>query len=245
MYDLRMLLVVLFLAGATPSAAARDKADDPYILTSAAFLAHHPDIQWRAEGMRAWEARRYKDALGYFRRAARFADKPSQAMLAEMAWAGQGGAADRALAYAWMDLAAEREYPAFASRREHLWSLLSAQERAAALEAGRRLYAEFGDDVAKPRLERVIARAARRVVGSRTGFVGNVMIRIPTAGGWMSISGDTFFDDRFWSPEAYWEWQDSTWRPVRTGRGAAGDLRPVDEGSDDLPQEEKPEGGGE
>lgn len=222
------VLTAACLAGAVRPADAAKRMNDPLILSSHAFLSSHPDLRWRVEGMRAHEKGDFRAAQAYFRRAARYADKPSQAMLGEMLWEGRGSAPDRAQAYVWMDLAAERGYVAFATRREFFWSRLDPSERARALSEGRGAYAEFGDDVAKPRLEQIIRRTARRVTGSRVGYVGNLQVLLPGPGGWESVSGAQFYDERFWKPEKYWEWQDSTWRPVRTGRGIGGDLRPVD-----------------
>ncbi len=61
-----------------------------------------------------------------FLRAARYADKPSQAMIAQMLWNGDGVPVDRVMAYVWADLAAERGYPAFIATREKFWSELNA-----------------------------------------------------------------------------------------------------------------------
>ncbi len=73
----------------------------PELLTEG-FLAAHPDIRWRREGLHAFHNKAYEEAYGYFRRAASYADKASMAMLAEMYWKGLGVAWDRPIAYAWM-----------------------------------------------------------------------------------------------------------------------------------------------
>lgn len=235
-----VLLAGALAVGVAQPARAAERINDAFVVSSNAFLSHHPDLRWRVEGMRAHARGDFGAALAYFRRAARYADKPSQAMLAEMLWDGQGASPDRATAYAWMDLAAERGYVAFATRREFFWSRMAADEKARALAEGAAIYEEFGDDVAKPRLERVISRAARNVTGSRVGSVGNLQVYLPGPGGWEAVSGDQFYDERFWKPEKYWEWQDRTWRPVRTGRGIGGDLRSID--SSPAPQSEGADG---
>src|SRR3546814_6828921 len=83
--------------------------------------------------------------MDQFLRAARYADKPSQAMVAEMHWRGLGVPQDRELGYAWMDLAAERMYPNFVIKRERYWQLLDADQRSNAIERGQQLLAEYGD----------------------------------------------------------------------------------------------------
>ena len=85
------------------------------MLMTAGFLEHHQDIQYRMLGMTAYKDGRFDDALRFFRRAAFFADKPSQGMVAEMYWNGQGVPRDPVQAYIWMDLAAERGYLGFLS----------------------------------------------------------------------------------------------------------------------------------
>ncbi|HGM5925234.1 TPA: hypothetical protein ACKP5H_003249 [Stenotrophomonas maltophilia] len=56
-----------------------------------------------------------------------------------MLWNGQGGPADRALGYAWMDLAAERGTEWLVAQRERFWEALSPDERERAVREGRSL----------------------------------------------------------------------------------------------------------
>ena len=203
---------------------------DPAVLTEG-FLAAHPDLRWRREGIEAFEKGRHAEAMTYFQRAARHADKPSQAMVAGMYWDGQGVARDRALGYAWMDLAAERQYPDFVLFRERYWSQMTEPERASALERGQAVYAEYGDAVAKPRLETILRRERRKTTGSRLGFVGNLTIipqTGPLAGSGMTLSGEQYYAKEYWEPEAYWQLQDEIWRaPQREGKVDVGDVEQV------------------
>src|SRR3546814_17375883 len=75
----------------------------------------------------------------------------SQGMVAEMLWNGDGVERDRALADAWMDLAAERGYAGFHGLRERYWSALDEAGRARALEAGQEVYAHSGPAAPTPR----------------------------------------------------------------------------------------------
>src|SRR5690606_21961142 len=162
----RPLLLLALITFAAPEALAREDTPKPLfdegdqaVMSSSGFLAAHPDLRWRGEGLAAFEEGRTGEALTYFKRAARYADKPSQAMVAEMLWTGTGTPQDRPLAYAWMDVAAERAYIPFLSKREEYWNALSEAERAQALEAGAAVYDEYRDGVAKERLERLLRRA--------------------------------------------------------------------------------------
>jgi hypothetical protein len=226
----RLRLALLALALAAPFGAAHaertappDPTQDPLLIT-AGFLEHHQDLKYRMLGMEAYKAARYDEALRFFRRAGFYADKPSQGMVAEMYWNGQGAPRDRALAYAWMDLAAERGYRGFLSLRENYWNALSEAERARALDEGRQLYAQFGDAAAKPRYERKLRAGRSEMAGSRTGFNRGVSIEIPGPSGSQAIEGSKYYDERYWNADKYWAWQDKQWMKPKIGRVTIGEI---------------------
>lgn len=221
--------LVLATGPAAVCAQFEGSADEQLVLNSEAFLQAHPDLNYRRHGMVAYDAGRYERALTRFRRAARYADKPSQAMIGEMLWKGEGVARDPALAYAWMDLAAERGYAGFTVLRERYWARMDEAQRQDAVRRGAAVYAEFGDEVAKPRIAAVLRRESRRTTGSRTGFTGQLKVYIPGPGGLpQAIDGSQFYDPRFWDPEQYQAWHDSIWTNPRTARVTVGDLEDAD-----------------
>lgn len=211
-----------------PAATAGDAPPDPFLLAQPGFLDAHPDLRWRGEGVRLLERGRVREALVYFRRAARYADKPSQAMLGELHWNGNGVAVDRASGYAWMDLAAERGYPAFLALRERYWTALDGDERVRAVAIGGDLYAQYADDVAKPRLARVLERARRNVTGSRLGIAGTLKMQVYGPGGWTTMDGSIYYQSRLWKADEYWQWQDTEWRRPPQGRVTIGPIGPTD-----------------
>lgn len=209
-----------------PSSAA-----DIEVMNTEGFLAAHPDLRWRREGLQSYNQGNTGEALTFFKRASRYADKPSQAMVAEMLWTGTGTPMDRPLAYAWMDVAAERAYLPFLAKREEYWARLSEAERAMALEVGAGVYDEYGDAVAKERLERLLRRAQRNVTGSRVGNVGNLRIIVPGPGGnSITIDGSRYYDEQYWEPERYWAWQDGIWKDPPTGRVTINPIEVVRDG---------------
>lgn len=208
---LPLLAVLSASAFAAQNAVPPDPIEDPLLIT-AGFLDHHQDMKYRLLGIEALGEKRYEEAMKYFRRASFFADKPSQGMVAEMYWNGQGVARDPALAYAWMDLAAERGYVWFIKHRERYWKSLDAAQRERAIQEGQALYARFGDAAAKPRYEHQLRVGRREMTGSRTGFRGNVQIQVPGPAGMQMIEGSKFYDDRYWDAKKYWAWQDRVWR---------------------------------
>lgn len=207
-----------------PSALPSDPTEDP-LLISAGFLNGHPDLRFRMLGMEKQRANNLQAAFGFFQRAGFYGDKVSQAMVAEMLWNGTGTAVNPPLAYAWMDLAAERGYKGFLELRERYWAALSEAERVQAVTEGEAVYARFGDAAAEPRLALAMRREQKRMTGSRTGFAGNVKILVPGPNGTTEqIDGTKFYDSRYWDPAQYRQWQDTIWSTPRVARVDVGSV---------------------
>jgi hypothetical protein len=223
-----LLPVVLLAFHAGPSLAGNPADADRRVTNTEGFLGLHPDLRWRRDGLAELQDGRPDAAFVAFRNAARFADKPSQSMVAEMYWQGRGTPVDKALGYVWMDLAAERGYSLFVAKREHYWQNLDDSERARALALGPELYDEYGDDVARPRLARRLRQGLLETTGSRVGTVSAFLeIRQQTpSGGVTSLTGREYYDRKYWQPELYFAWQDATWNLPVDGEGAV-DVGPV------------------
>lgn len=184
----------------------------------------HPNELWRmyaADSMRRGD---YEDAMRHFRRAAYYGDKYSQHRISLLYWHGVGVARDPAQAYAWADLAAERQYPQFLVLREKMWEALDEAQRSQALVVGRDLYVQFGDAAAKPRFQRELVRNKRNVVGSHVGDVGNIAVYMP-AGGEMEFDNSAdlsaMYDNWRWNPKTYWAVEDAIWKDGNVDVGAA------------------------
>lgn len=186
------------------------------LASSGDYQFYHPDYGHRMDGLKAYGDGNYEYALRDFRTAARFADKPADAMIASMYWEGRGVPQDRATAYAWMDLAAERGYPWLLADRERYWDALSDDERKRAIEVGTALYAEYGDNVALPRLHVWMRRGLVQVTGSHTGYVGNLTVRKPGPSGLLdgpSWNANDYYAAAYWQEKPYLRWQNSVWHP--------------------------------
>lgn len=244
------LVVLLAVALATPTSWAEtgvkalsspDPTEDP-LMMNAGFLSSHPDLRYRMLGLEKYKDKKYEEAFRFFQRASYYADKPSQGMVAEMLWDGLGIEPDRALAYAWMDLAAERGYRGFLGLRERYWDQLSEAEQARSLEEGLAVYAKYGDDAAKPRIAGVLRRERKKSVGSRTGFTGSVQILVPGPGGSMDvIDGSKYYDDRYWDAEKYQAWHDSVWMKPRVGLVHVGEIEQTSSPIDSRVPQVEPE----
>ncbi len=203
------------------------------MLASRPILISHPDLWYRSLGKRAYESKAPATAFPLFLRAAGFADKPSQAIIAVMYWSGDGVKRDRPRAYAWMDLAASRGYPEMVAQRELYWKELGPTERAEALEVGREIYAEYGDVVALKRLDGALVTAWRKgVLGSRTGFVGTGgTLLMPGNSGFAALQSNPYelmkqYEDGLWRAQDYARLKDIEWLGMdRYGRVTVGDLQ--------------------
>lgn len=225
----RIALTLLPLTLAMPPSLslAKDDAADDRRVASAGFLKFHPDLQYRGYGLAAYNKQRFEHAMALFRRAAYFADKPAQGMIGEMYANGQGVPRDMSLAYIWMDLAAERGYTGFVLLRERYWKAMTKAEREHALDEGQALYAQFGDDAAKPRFATQLRRGSKEGIGSRTGFTGNVSIIIPGPSGEETMDGSRLKNAGFWDVDKYWAMQDRVWRNPVGAKVNIGDVETV------------------
>lgn len=221
---------LVFLLALSNAASAIDPmpVDDQLIVYSRAFLNAHPDLRYRAIGMESYAKGNFKEAFHYFKLGAYYSDKPSQGMVAEMLWKGEGVSIDRPVAYAWMDLAAERLYKDLIIRREKFWAELTPDEREQAITKGKAIYSKYGDEAAQRRLKNVLERNRRYVTGSRTGFIGVLKLYVNGPNGTpIPINGDDFYQDKFWKMDDYLEWQSTTWQALPTGTVTASKLVPI------------------
>lgn len=217
----------------SPSRPSSLEVDDDMI--KAGFLDSHPDLRYRLLGINETKQGQHAEALRFFLRASYYGDKPSQGMVAEMYWSGQGTSRDAALAYAWMDLAAERGYEGFVILRERFWNGLSPEQRERAIQEGQTIYARYGDAAAQPRLATVLRRERRKMTGSRTGSTGTLQLLIPGPGGYDRIDGSKFYDEKFWDPMQYRAWHDGIWMKPRVGRVTIGEVETVSSGTSPTP----------
>jgi hypothetical protein len=181
------------------------------------IAVNHPNELYRIYANKAAASGDWGDAARNFRLAAYHADKYSQHRLSMLYWHGVGVGTDRVEAYVWADLAAERGYPQFLAIREKMWSELTPQQQAEVPQRGRRIFGDYADVVAKPRVERAIAQGKRQMTGSRTGFDAGILISSVGSGNQLfsSIGGINLkgmYDPSRVDPKKYWAFEDKVWR---------------------------------
>ncbi|MGO1069814.1 SEL1-like repeat protein [Lysobacter sp. CA199] len=206
-------------AAPSPERAASAETDRMALTdfdTRQRLAAHYPNELYRLYGSAAAGQGRWSDAAAHFRHAARYADKYSQHRLSLIYWHGLGLPRDRALAYAWADLAAERLYPQFVLIREKMWQELEPAERERALREGVALFDQYADAAAKPRFERAVARARSRITGTRTGLsTGKLDVYASRDGEWggsNAIDLSPMYADWRLDSKRYWAVEDVVWQ---------------------------------
>lgn len=238
-----LLASTLFLATLTQTAFAaepqKDIPPDPLsdpLLMAAGFLDSHPDLRYRSLAMDEYIKQNYAEAMRLFKLAGYYSDKPSQAIVGEMLWIGQGAEQDRAHAYIWMELAAERDYRFFSEKRDMYWSQLSAAERELVLEKAPAIRNEYADATAEKRLATILRRERAQMTGSRVGSQANpVTIVVPGVG---TIEGSRYYAPRYWDPKEYRAWNDSFWKDVRIGRVDVGDVQQIQTDDKEQPAQQ-------
>ncbi|MEN1960449.1 sel1 repeat family protein [Luteimonas sp. MJ246] len=224
-------------AAAAPVTGAREDTGrgrfipelDPSVVT-AGMLEAHPDLAGRQRGMDALLDGRPDDALREFRRGAHYGDKPSQAMLGELHWTGQGTPVDRVAGYLWMFLAAERGYHEFQVWAQVYWEQLDPAERAEVAERGPALRADYGDAATGPRLARVLRRERQRGTGSMLDASGQgATITAYEGGKPVAIDGRKFYAKENFDATAYRGVQDRLWTAPLDGRVDVGEVEKVEE----------------
>lgn len=186
----------------------------------------HPDQRYRNAGIVAYKQGDKALALSLLIKAASYADKVSQAMVATMYWNGDGIGVDRPRAYAWMDLAADRGYRDLLAQREQYWQLLNKAEREQALVVGREIYTDYSDEQGLDRLRLKLSKGLLSVTGSRTGFLVNgvSLLSDGSMGSLKDFSGtrvdfSRMYDPMLWNPEQYARLKDLQWELKRPLHG--------------------------
>jgi hypothetical protein len=229
--------MVALLSLAPPGHAGDDPLNDPEVQRALQAMADtstwfHPDLFGEYTGMRRYAHHQYQAALKYFEIGAFYADKMSQLSLGLMYMNGEGTPKDPVTAYAWLDLAAERDYPDFIATRDTLKARLTPGQLERAIALRGKLAEKYGDAVAKHRLLVQIRQGVLQGVpqsGSRTGFEhGNYWRKTtpncePTAAAGRKplpvTCGKSVFANPQWDPDLYFAWRDSEYN-ARVSVGA-------------------------
>jgi len=208
---------------------------------------YHPDLFGEFAGVKRYVNKNYADAMKYFEIGAYYADKFSQLSIGLMYVNGEGVPKDMLTGYAWIDIAAEREYPDFVATRDRVKAALTPDELQRAQAIRDKLALRYADKVGKPRMEQQLRFGREQMTGSHLGFDQGVKhdslkgtlckggvfiggISLPEAG----CGGDDIYAESRWKPEKYFARRDSQWKATVT----VGDIK--DGGASSTPDANKP-----
>jgi hypothetical protein len=225
----KCLLASILLTVSGLALAEQDPLDDPSVQKTLRAMAdastwYHPDQFGEFTGLRRYAHHQYKDALKYFEVGAYYADKLSQLSIGLMYMNGEGVARDPVTAYAWLDLAAERDYPDFVATRDRLKATMSAEQLEKARKKRDQLAERYGDEVAKPRMVSQLRQGQMQTTGSRTGFDSGVsqIANKPTCGPSVVVGGNetpnagcggaSLYEKSRWEPKEYFASRDAEWK---------------------------------
>lgn len=195
----------------------------------------HPNEMWRVRALIALKRGDLPGTVERLQLASRYADKLSQHSLSLMYWHGVGVEVDRAVAYVWAELAAERDYPTLERARAAMWLKLSDEERTRAAALRPQWMAEYGDAVAKPRMERAMEKALVEVTGSRIG-ASRDWVQFGSVNGRPVPTAEEYLAEYRWKPETYWRAEELRWN----AKVVVGDSEKVE--SEPEPEPEQDDG---
>jgi hypothetical protein len=221
-----------------------DPRDDPVVKRKLISMNNastwfHPDLFGEFSAMRYYSNRDYRDARKYFEYGALYADKFSQLSLGLMYINGEGGQKDPVTGEAWLEVAAERNYPAFVATRDRFKSTLSPEQLKHAQQLRDELMVRYGDAIAKRRMTTQLQLGNMQITGSRLGAFGNIMHfsakqgcsgtanfdgqSVPEAG----CGGDGIYADSRWKPDLYFASRDAQWKATVTVGAITPDVKPA------------------
>lgn len=181
----------------------------------------------------AYRAGMYMRALNHYREAAVWADKFAQYNVGVMHLRGEGTEFDPVRAWAWIKLAAERDYPEFVETAEDLHTMLDEEQRRKAREIyENELLPEYGDASQVARTARKMRFGLRQATGSRTGsagFLAKLRIYELHEGDGLSRRGDEYYDPKKWDFRQIVQFESDIMINFDRGSVKLGEFRLVDD----------------
>jgi hypothetical protein len=225
---LGLAFLLLAVTGAV-HAEDEDPLKDPSVQKTLRAMAdastwYHPDQFGEFTGMRYYAHHKYKSAMKYFEIGAYYADKLSQLSIGLMYMNGEGVRKDPVMAYAWLSIAAERDYPDFVATRDRLKETLTPDQLEKGEAQRQKLAERYADTVAKPRMVQQLHLGQMQMTGSRTGFDSGVsqINTKPTCGPNVVVGGEetpnagcggaSLYAKSRWEPKEYFALRDAEWK---------------------------------
>lgn len=196
------------------------------------YAEHTPGNRALSEGTRFYENGWYFNARHRFRKAARYADKMAQHNLGVIYYRGDGVERDPARAWAWFELAAERDYPEFVGIANAVWDELPPAQRQRGRAFLDELLPEYADEIAVPRAVQRMEWDRQYMTGSRVGFVRNLEIYDINSA--MPRTGEEYYAAHKWNFHAVIEQEKDIFEALARARVTIGELEFVED-DDETP----------
>lgn len=205
------------------------------------YHEHTPSADEMERGRRAYRAGMHRTAFMHYRNAARWADKFAQYNVGVMYLRGEGVEFDPIRGWAWIQLAAERNYPQFEETADDLFELLGEkQQRLARNILEQELLPKYGDEVKIERADREMRSLLRKATGTRTGSQGFLAMLTVYDGSGIPRRGTEYYDSKKWDFRRVVEFETRLMIQSAGGRADVGEFEVLeDENSDDpstIPQ---------
>ncbi len=172
---------------------------------------HNPGVRLFHEATGLYQAEHYSRAFEKYEKSSSWGNKLSQFNIGTMYYNGIGRSQDRARAWAWIALSAERGYPQLVAARQEIRSELDQADRRRAERIYQsELLPAYGDEKVLPRVRRYMDRRYRSATGSRRGGApgSNSLLIHPRND--LKSSGEVYYDESDWSVDQWLE-QERSW----------------------------------
>lgn len=200
------------------------------------YYEQTPSADSMRHARRAYQTGMYTRALNHYREAAVWADKFAQYNVGVMHLRGEGTAFDPMRAWAWIKLAAERDYPEFIETAEDLHAMLDEEQRRRARKIyENELLPEYGDASQVPRTARKMRYQLRQATGSRTGsagFLARLRVYELHEGDGLSRRGDEYYDPMKWNFRQIVQFESDIMIDYNRGSVELGEFKLVDDEAD-------------
>lgn len=225
-------LAVLILTLTTPIAAQQAKPGHDWY----DYDEHTPGARHMEAGQRSYAAGHFGSAMAKYKTAARWADKFAQYNIGVMYLRAEGVEFDPVKAWAWLELAAEREYPQLVEAADDLYALLDEQQQADGRDyLERELLPRFGDETRIEATARKMRQDRRKATGSRAGGRAFLSYLTIIDGSGQTRRGDEYYAAEKWDFERIVDYETRVMFGIANGNVELGDFELVD----DEPEEDR------
>jgi hypothetical protein len=191
---------------------------------------HTPGARYMEDGQRAYAAGQFGSALAKYKAAARWADKFAQYNIGVMHLRAEGVEFDPVKAWAWLELAAERDYPQMVEAADDLYAMLDEAQRAEGRDyLERELLPRYGDDARVEPTAQKMRQDRRRATGSRTGGGAFLSYLTIIDGSGQTRRGDEYYAAEKWDFERIIEYETQVMFRIANGNVELGELELVDD----------------